>query len=145
MRSATLHIAFLAAVLVVAAYPTWGVCGGEVLDLTCRSCGYRTRLAQGFDPEEESRNVQTIIVVCERSHEIRTIKIPLDPKQPVTGEPLLGRQYGMGRSELLGIRLPRFLVPGNTCPLFPVTAYLQHNVCPVDGGPGFSFSVVGYF
>lgn len=145
MRSMSLHIAFLATVLVLAAYPTLALPDGEVLELSCRSCGFRAQLAQGFNADEERRNVQSIIVVCERSKEIRSIRIALDPNMPATGEPLLARQYETGRSDLLGVRLPRFLVPGNTCPLFPITAYLQHNVCPIDGRPGFSFSVVGYY
>jgi hypothetical protein len=115
----------------------------ELLELYCPSCGYRERFMQGSDPWEEQRNVQNIVVVCERSGQIRNIKIPLDPRSPVHGEPLLARQYGMGRSELLGERLPRFLVPGNTCPLFPITAYLERNICPIDGGIGIQVAVVG--
>jgi hypothetical protein len=115
----------------------------DLLELYCPSCGYRERFMQGSDELEEQRNVQHIIVVCERSGQIRNIKIPLDPKSPVHGEPLLARQYGMGRSELLGERLPRFLVPGNTCPLFPVTAYLERNICPIDGSVGMQVAVVG--
>jgi hypothetical protein len=115
----------------------------DLLELYCPSCGYRERFMQGSDELEEQRNVQHIIVVCERSGQIRNIKIPLDPKSPVHGEPLLARQYGTGRSELLGERLPRFLVPGNTCPLFPVTAYLERNICPIDGSVGIQVAVVG--
>jgi len=115
----------------------------DLLELYCPSCGYRERFMQGADAWEEQRNVQHIIVVCERSGQIRNIKIPLDPSSPVHGEPLLARQYGMGRSELLGEKLPRFLVPGNTCPLFPVTAYLERNICPIDGSIGIQVALVG--
>ncbi|MFH1112439.1 MAG: hypothetical protein V1792_00830, partial [Pseudomonadota bacterium] len=124
--------------------PSAALGDGEILEFRCPSCGLRQRLAQGADEKDIAGNVQTIIVVCERSREIRAIRIPLDPTQPVKGEPLLARQYGTGKSEMLGIRLPRFLVPGNTCPLFPVTAYLERNICPVDGRPGIDYSVVGY-
>jgi hypothetical protein len=115
----------------------------EVLEFHCPSSGYRERFVQGFDPREQERNVQNIIVVCERSGQIRSVKIPLDPKRQAVGEPLLAQQSGMGRSELLGQKLPRFLVPGNTCPLFPITAYLERNICPVDGSPGLSVTLVG--
>jgi hypothetical protein len=118
---------------------------GEILEFLCRSCGYKERFVQGADPSEEARNIQSIIVVCERKRQIRNIKIPVDPKLPVHGEPLLARQYGNGQSELLGLELPKFLVPGNTCPLFPITAYLERNICPVDGRPGIEFTVVGAF
>jgi hypothetical protein len=132
----------LVAVLVL---PSAALSDGEVIEFSCASCGYKQRFAQGWDAQDQTRNIQSIIVVCERSREIRSIKIPLDPQVPVTGEPLMGRQYGTGRSEVLGVRLPRFLVPGNTCPLFPITAYLEHNICPVDGKPGIRYTVVGYF
>lgn len=125
--------------------PSAALGDGEILEFRCPSSGLRQRLAQGADERDIAGNVQTIIVVCERSREIRSIRIPLDPTQPVKGEPLLARQYGTGKSEMLGIRLPRFLVPGNTCPLFPVTAYLERNICPMDGRPGIDYSVVGYF
>lgn len=125
--------------------PSIACADGEILEFSCPSCGYRQRLPQGSDARDLARNVQNIIVVCERSHQIRSIRIPLDPDAPVKGEPLLARQYGTGKSELLGRRLPRFLVPGNTCPLFPVTAYLEHNICPIDGQPGIDYMVVGYF
>ena len=115
----------------------------DLLELYCPSCGYRERFMQGADAWEEQRNIQHIIVVCERAGQIRNIKIPLDPRSPVHGEPLLARQHGMGRSELLGEKLPRFLVPGNTCPLFPVTAYLERNICPIDGSPGIQVAVIG--
>ncbi|MGC8660761.1 MAG: hypothetical protein ACP5U1_16990, partial [Desulfomonilaceae bacterium] len=78
-------------------------------------------------------------------HKIRNIKVPIDPRLPTPEEPLVARRYGNGRSELLGVELPRFLIPGNTCPLFPVTAYLDANICPIDGRPGFRMSVVGEY
>jgi hypothetical protein len=118
---------------------------GEVLEVFCRSCGFRERFIQGSDAEEEGRNVQNIIVVCERNSQIRNIKIPLDPNKPVVGEPLAAKQYGEGKSDLLEIKLPRFLVPGNTCPLFPVSPYLERNICPIDGRPGLEFTLVGRF
>ncbi len=118
---------------------------GEILEIFCRACGFRERLVQGSNAEEEARNVQNIIVVCERTNQIRNIKIALDPNQPVTGEPLLAKQYGEGKSELLDVSLPKFLVPGNTCPLFPVAAYLERNICPIDGRPGLEFTLVGRF
>jgi hypothetical protein len=115
----------------------------ELLELYCPSCGFRERFMQGADPVEQRRNVQHIIVVCERTRQIRNIKIPVNPGAPVYGEPLLARQYGTGRSELLGERLPRFLVPGNTCPLFPLAAYLERNICPVDGSIGIQIALIG--
>jgi hypothetical protein len=137
--------AFLIALFAIFIYPSPVLSDGEILEFYCPSCGYRQRLTQGASPRDQARNVQSIIVVCERSREIRSIKIPLDPDLPVTEEPLVGRQYGTGRSELLGLRLPRFLVPGNTCPLYPITAYLEHNICPVDGRRGIQYAVVEYF
>ncbi len=116
----------------------------DYLEVYCPSCGYRERFVQGSAPWEEQRNVQNIIVVCERAGQIRNIKIPIDPGSPVHGEPLLARQYGTGRSELLGEKLPRFLVPGNTCPLFPITTYLERNICPIDGSFGIQVAVVGH-
>ncbi len=116
-----------------------------VIDLSCASCGYKERLIQGSDEVDQAHNVQNIIVVCERTRQIRNIKIPIDPGAPSPGEPLLARRYGNGRSELLGMELPRFLVPGNTCPLFPITAYLDSNICPIDRSPGFTFNVVGQY
>jgi hypothetical protein len=116
-----------------------------VLEVYCPSCGYRDKFVQGAEPADRARNVQRIIVVCERAGQIRNIAIALDPDQPVRDEPLLARQYGTGTSELLGLRLPRFLVPGNTCPLFPLSAYLEHNVCPIDGRPGIRYAVVGQY
>jgi hypothetical protein len=115
----------------------------DMLELYCPSCGYRERFMQGADPLEQQRNIQHIIVVCERTGQIRNVKIPVDPGIPVYGEPLLARQYGTGRSELLGEKLPRFLVPGNTCPLFPVAAYLERNICPVDGSIGIQVALIG--
>jgi len=117
----------------------------EVLELSCASCGYRERLIQGADASDRARNIQNIIVVCERAKQIRTIKIPIDPQTPVKDEPLLAKQYGTGASELLGMRLPRFLVPGNTCPLFPITPYLERNICPIDGRPGIQYSLVAQY
>ncbi len=137
-------ILLFAAIMVLFAY-TPALPEGEILEIFCRSCGFRERLVQGSNAEEEARNVQNIIVVCERTSQIRNIKIPVDPNQPVTGEPLAGKQYGEGKSDLLDIKLPRFLVPGNTCPLFPVTAYLERNICPIDGRPGLEFTLVGRF
>jgi hypothetical protein len=114
-----------------------------LLEFSCPACGFRDRFVQGSKPSDQERNVQYIIVVCERTAKIRNIAIPLDPSLPVKGEPLVARQYGTGLSELLGTRLPRFLVPGNTCPLFPVAAYLERNICPVDGSRGIHCVVVG--
>jgi len=129
--------------IIVAVSPIVSSAQVDILEFYCPSCGYRQQFFQGSDQWEQQRNVQHIIVVCERSGEIRNIKIPLDPRLPVHGEPLLAGQFGTGRSELLGEKLPRFLVPGNTCPLFPVTAYLERNICPVDGGSGIQVAVVG--
>jgi hypothetical protein len=137
-------ILLLAAIMVVSVY-TPASAEGELLEVFCRSCGFRERFVQGSDAQEEARNIQNIIVVCERASQIRNIKIPLNPNQPVTGEPLLAKQYGEGKSDLLDARLPRFLVPGNTCPLFPVAAYLERNICPLDGRPGLEFTLVGRF
>ncbi len=137
-------ILLLAAILVLSAY-TPALPEGELLEIFCRSCGFRERFVQGSDAQEEARNIQNIIVVCERASQIRNIKIPLNPNQPVTGEPLLAKQFGEGKSDLLDAKLPRFLVPGNTCPLFPVAAYLERNVCPIDGRPGLEFTLVGRF
>jgi hypothetical protein len=138
------EILLLVATLVLLAY-TPALPEGEVLEVFCRSCGFRERFVQGSDAEEEGRNVQNIIVVCERNSQIRNIKIPLDPNKPVAGEPLAAKQYGEGKSDLLEIKLPRFLVPGNTCPLFPVSPYLERNICPIDGRPGLEFTLVGRF
>ena len=123
--------------------PSLAYCQMEILEFHCPSSGYRERFVQGADPRDQERNVQQIIVVCERSGQIRSVKIPLDEKLPVHGEPLLARKMGTARSELLGEKLPHFLVPGNTCPLFPITAYLQRNICPLDGSPGIQVVLVG--
>ncbi len=135
---------FLLVLVILMIAPAVSLAQVDLLELYCPSCGYRERFVQGSDQWEEQRNIQNIIVVCERTGQIRTIKIPIDPKSPVHGEPLPARQYGMGRSALLGERLPRFLVPGNTCPLFPITAYLERNICPLDGSFGLQVSVVGH-
>jgi NAD-dependent SIR2 family protein deacetylase len=137
-------ILLLAAAMVLLAY-TPALPEGEILEIFCRSCGFRERFVQGSDAQEEARNIQNIIVVCERTGQIRNIKIPLNPDKPVVGEPLSAKQFGEGKSDLLEMKLPRFLVPGNTCPLFPVAAYLERNVCPVDGRPGLEFILVGRF
>ncbi len=139
------HLTLFLGLFMLLLFPAQVPAEGEILEFMCQSCGYRERFVQGSDPSEEARNVQSIIVVCERNRQIRSIKIPMDPKLPVQGEPLLARQYGTGQSELLGLELPKFLVPGNTCPLFPITAYLEQNICPVDGKPGLQFTVVGTF
>ena len=118
---------------------------GEVVEIYCSGSGFRQRFLQGATAADYARNVQHVIVVCERSNEIRSIKIPINPNIPVHNEPLLGRQYGTGMSQLLGVQLPKFLVPGNTCPLFPITAYLEANVCPVDGSPGIQYAIVDYY
>jgi RNase P subunit RPR2 len=142
MRASGGFCVLLATLLLI---PATGRCQGEVLEFVCRSCGYRERLVQGANAADRARNVQHVIVVCERTGEIRDISIPIDPHRPVRGEPLLGRRLGTGRSELLGEWLPKYIVPGNTCPLFPITAYLERNICPIDGRPGIQYSVVGYY
>jgi hypothetical protein len=124
--------------------PASGLAQSDIIELSCPSCSYRERFIQGFDAVDQARNIQHIIVVCERSGRIRSIKIPLDPKVPVEEEPLVARQYGLGMSKLLGVKLPKFLVPGNTCPLFPITAYLEANICPIDGRPGIQYGLIGY-
>lgn len=145
MESGRTHLILCLVLVTLLLGPSRVMAEGEILEFLCRSCGYKERFVQGADPSEEARNIQNIIVVCERNRQIRNIKIPVDPKLPVHGEPLLARQYGTGQSELLGLELPKFLVPGNTCPLFPITAYLERNICPVDGRPGIEFTVVGVF
>lgn len=117
--------------LLFAPFPAWPQ--AELIELFCPDCGFRQRFVQGSTPADEARNVQQVIVVCERSGEVRSVKVPLDPRLPVQGEPLVARPFGTARSKVLGIDLPKFLIPGNTCALFPVTAYLEANVCPVDG------------
>jgi hypothetical protein len=120
-----------------------GWCQAEMLEVFCQSCGYRARFLQGADPADAAKNVQHIIVVCERTREIRNIRIPLNPEAPVHGVPLVARQYGTGTSDLLRVKLPKFLLPGNTCPLFPLASYIEWNVCPVDGRPGIAIASVG--
>ncbi len=136
---------FLFCVLMVAGIPGWANAQAEIIEVSCPQCGYGERFIQGATPDERARNVQNVIVVCERTRTVRNIKIPIDPRLPVQGEPLLARQYGMGRSDILGVQLPKFLIPGNTCPLFPITAYLEANVCPVHGGRGVYVAVVGHY
>ncbi len=140
-----LALTILAGLLVVCAVPPPAWSQVTILEFACPVCGYRRQFIQGSSPEDRARNVQHIIVVCERSKQIRNITIPLDPEQSVKDEPLLARQFGKGRSDLLGIRLPRFLVPGNTCPLFPISAYLESGVCPVHGSEGLRYSVVAQY
>jgi len=130
--------------LMLVAVPGEAFSQAEIVEVYCPSCGYRERFVQGADASDQARNVQHVIVVCERSRMIRNVKVPLDPQTPVEGEPLLARRYGTGTSKLLGVRLPKFLVPGNTCPLYPVTAYLDANICPIDGQPGVRYGIVGY-
>jgi hypothetical protein len=129
-------------VAAVGLLPSLAFSQAEVLEFQCQSCGYRQRFLQGCEPGDAERNIQHVIVVCERAGQIRSITVPLDPKLPVKDAPLLSRQFGFGQSEMLGVKLPRFLVPGNTCPLFPVSAYLERNICPIDGSPGMSVAVV---
>jgi len=145
MRLTRLAPTILAALLVICAGPCPSWSQVAILEFSCPVCGYRQQFIQGSRPEDRGRNVQHIIVVCERSKQIRNITIPLDPEKSVEDEPLLARRYGTGNSELLGTRLPRFLVPGNTCPLFPISAYLERNVCPVHGSEGLHFSVVAQY
>ncbi len=134
-----------AAVAALILWPASAFCQTEIVEIYCSSCGFRERFVQGADEEHARRNLQNVIVVCERSREVRTIQIPLDPESPVKGGPLVARQYGTGSSKFLGVRLPKFLVPGNTCPLFPITAYLEADICPVDGRPGVHYEVLGYY
>ncbi len=117
----------------------------EVVEIYCPSCGFRERLVQGSSQDDYAQNIQRAIVVCERSQEIKSIVLALDPDKPVQGEPLVARQYGEGTSKLLGIKLPKFLVPGSTCPLFPITAYLDAHLCPVCGTPGIQYGIVGRY
>jgi RNase P subunit RPR2 len=115
-----------------------------VIEVSCPSCGFSERFVQGARASERARNVQHVIVVCERTGQIRSIKVPIDPRLPVEGEPLVARQVGTGMSKLLDAELPKFIIPGNTCPLFPLAAYLEANVCPIDGSPGVRYGLVGY-
>jgi len=133
------------ALMAICTVPSLALSQVAILEFVCPTCGYRQQFIQGSRPEDRASNVQHIIVVCERAKQIRNIAIPLDAEKPAEGEALIARQYGQGRSELLGIRLPRFLVPGNTCPLFPISAYLERNICPVHGSEGLRFSVVGQY
>jgi hypothetical protein len=135
----------LLVVLIVCAAPAVVFSEGEILEFFCPSCDFKERFVQGFNEQEQARNVQHIIVVCERNGQIRSIKVALNPDLPVKNEPLVARPAGMGKSELLGKTLPRFLVPGNTCPLYPITAYLESNICPVDGRPEIQYVVVGRY
>jgi hypothetical protein len=134
----------LVALFMLCIFPSKVWSQAEVIELLCPGCGYRQRFVQGTVPEDVGKNVQSVILVCERSREIRAVKIPLNPNKPVHGEPLVARQFGMGTSKLLGIELPKFLIPGNTCPLFPVTAYLDANVCPIDGHSAIHSVVLGH-
>ena len=129
--------------IIASSGPAWSQ--GQVVELTCPSCRYVQRFVQGSTPEEKTRNVQSIILVCERENQIRNERIPIDPKAPAKGGPLLAKQYGTGVSKILGIELPKFLIPGTTCPLYPVTAYLNANICPIDGSHGFYSAIVGQF
>ena len=79
MSMRILNGALLCAVLALISIPTSVHADGEILEFSCPSCGYRQRLPQGSDAGDLERNVQSIIVVCERSREIRSIRIPLDP------------------------------------------------------------------
>lgn len=135
-------ILFLAGVMFA---PAVGLADAEIVEVSCPSCGYLERFAQGSTPADRARNIQRVIVVCERNRTIRSILLPLDPNLPVEGEPLVARQDGAGRSKLLNLELPKFLIPGNTCPLFPITAYLESNICPVDGQAGVRYGIVGQY
>ena len=117
----------------------------EIVEIYCPSCGFRERFVQGSTQADYARNIQRAIVVCERTPEIKNVVIALDPDRPVRGEPLVARQYGTGTSKMLGLVLPKFLVPGSTCPLFPVTAYLDANLCPVCGMAGIQYGIVGQY
>lgn len=145
MQKRYVGFAFLITILSIFALEAIAQSRGEYIEIVCRASGYRARFPQGSTAEEEMANVQNIIVVCERNNQIRSIKIPLNKDNPVQGEPLLAKQFGYGKSDLLGISLPRFLVPGNTCPLFPISAYLEHNICPIDGTEGIDATIIGHF
>jgi hypothetical protein len=125
-----------------ALFPPAARAEAELIEIACLSCAYRDRFVQGSTSQDKANNVQQIIVVCERGGEIRSVKAPLDPKRPVRGEPLQAKPNGTGVSKLLGIELPKFILPGNTCPLFPLTAYLDANVCPVNGQAGVQAALV---
>jgi hypothetical protein len=132
-------------VLITAAFPTFCAAAGEVLEVYCPSSGHRERLIQGSSALEESQDIQNIAVVCERTGQIRSIKVPIDPTKPVKGNHLIARRHGTARSEFLDFNLPKFPAPGNTCPLFPIVSYLQENICLLDGRPGGEFAIVGEF
>lgn len=117
----------------------------ETIEIYCPSCGFRERFLQGAGPAEVAANVHNLIVVCERTREVRTVKVPINPDAPSSGGALLARQYGTGVSKVLGITLPKFILPGTTCPLFPVAAYLEANLCPVDGRPGVQYGMVSQY
>ncbi len=142
-RRSVSPLVFVLATLIL--FPIQAFSQGEVLEFYCQSCGYRAQFVQGSDASDMAKNVQHIVVVCERTGQIRNVKIPLDPTSRVINEPLAAKQLGSGSSKLLGIRLPKFVVPGNTCVLFPVAAYLDANICPVDGQPGFQAAIVGSY
>jgi hypothetical protein len=125
--------------------PVAGLCQGEVLEFFCHSCGYRAQFFQGSDRDDLARNIQHIVVVCERNKQVRNVQIPIDPDRPIHDAPLAAKQYGMGTSRLLGVKLPKFMVPGNTCALFPVGAYLEANICPVDGSAGFEVALLNHY
>jgi hypothetical protein len=135
----------LAILLVMCESPCPVLAQATAVEVFCPVCGYRRQFIQGVTPDDNGKIVQHIVVVCERSKQIRNITIPLDPEQPVHDVPLLARQYKTGSSDLLGIRLPRFLVPGNTCPLFPIAAYLERSICPIHGGQGLRYAIVGQY
>ena len=142
LRSVSSLVFVLAALFL---FPVHVFSQGEVLEFYCQSCGYRAQFIQGSDASDVAKNVQHIVVVCERTGQIRNVKIPLDPTVEVINEPLTAKPLGSGNSRLLGIRLPKFVVPGNTCPLYPVAAYLDANICPVDGQPGFQATIIGTY
>lgn len=137
--------ASLILLIAIFSLPSWAMAQAEIIEVACPNCGYVKRFIQGATPGDEERNVQHVIVVCERSRQIRNVAIPIDPDRPVRGEPLVAKQFGTGTSKLLGIELPKFLIPGTTCPLYPVTAYLDADVCPVDGSRGVHFAVVAQY
>ena len=68
----------------------------ELIEIFCPSCGFRERFHQGAGPNDIAANVQHVIVVCERSREVRTVKVPINPDAPTNGGSLLARQYGSG-------------------------------------------------
>jgi hypothetical protein len=137
MMKALVALCALCATLPSPAWPN-----AELIEVACASCAYRNRFIQGSSPQDRADNIQWIIVVCERAGEIRSVRAPLDPKRPVRGEALPAKPNGTGVSKLLGMELPKFILPGNTCPLFPLAPYLESNVCPVDGRPGVQAALV---